>query len=209
MSDPIEALCRKITNIFEVDDPLGDYGYVEDLDDGRGYTVTHFGFCENTGDLDDVIAAAGLEGDLELTTNRKNFPANWKRRLNDGASRSKLIAACDSVARRLYWEPAAKAVAEDNLSDNPFAYAVYYDTLIQHGGGDDPDSFYSIRQKAAGDLSTFLKIRRRVLLHATDPETREAWRESVDRVDELEDLSNNPKLKGDLEISGHSVRGLS
>jgi chitosanase len=209
MNGSVQALCQKITNIFEVDDPLGDYAYVEDLRDGRGFTVTHYGFCENTGDLNAVIKAAGLEDVLELKTNRKKFPANWKKCHRDSASRSKLIAAGDSVARRLYWEPATKAVKEDNLSDNPFAYAVYYDTIIQHGGGDDPDSFYAIRREAGGDLRVFLNVRRRVLLHATDPDTREAWRKSVDRVDALEELSNNPELTGDLKISGHRVRGLS
>jgi chitosanase len=232
MDDSLQALCQKITNIFEVDNPLGDYAYVEDLGDGRGFTVTHYGFCENTGDLDDVVEAAGLAQILETKTNRgklvddlvegagladvlgpktdrRAFPANWKRCLKDKATRSNLIAACDSVARRLYWDPAVKAVKEDNLSDNPFAYALYYDTLIQHGGGDDPDSFYAIRSEARGDLTAFLKIRKRVLLNASDPETRQAWRESVDRVDELADLRHNSKLTGNLQVSGHTLNGLA
>jgi chitosanase len=216
MSDPIEALCRKITNIFEVDDQNGDYAYVEDLDDGRGYTVTHYGFVERTGDqdgvgdLEEVIRVAQMEDVLRLKADRESFPSNWKRSITEGEWRSKLIEACNSVAKQLYWQPAAKTVAEDNLTDNPFAYALYYDTIIQHGAGDDPDSFQSIRKKASGNLSTFLQVRRQVLLHPANPATRKVWAESVDRIEELERLlDHNQKLRGDLLICGHKLEGLT
>jgi chitosanase len=209
MSDPIETLCRQITNIFEVDDKTGDYSYVEDLDDGRGYTVTHYGFCENTGDLDEVISVSGLERVLQLRSDRSGFPDRWKSNVAKGGGRNELTDACDQVARRLYWEPAKRAVIEDGLADDPFAYLLYYDTIIQHGGGDDPDSFGSIRKKANGDLATFLRVRRKVLSHATDPDTREEWRESVDRIDELEKLFQDRKLMGALHVSGHKLTGLA
>ena len=208
MNDAIEALCRSITNIFEVDDPAGDYSYVEDLDDGRGFTVTHYGFCENTGDLKKAIKLSGFGTTLRLSDDRDRFPERWKQTMAASASRAQLIAACDAVAEELYWTPAIKAATEDGLSANPFACALYYDTLIQHGGGKDPDSFYAIRKQSNGDLAAFLDVRRRILMHATDPDTRVAWRESVDRVTAFDNLFMNQALKGDLRVSGKRLRGL-
>jgi chitosanase len=208
MDRGIEALSRAITNIFEVDSPDGDYRYVEDLEDGRGFTVSQYGFCENTGDLKDVIAASGMGAALDIKKNRDDFPDKWKKCIADPSSRDRLIRACESVVHKLYWQPAVQAITEDGLSDNAFAHCLYYDTLIQHGGGDDPDSFYSIRKKAGGDVGKFLQIRKKVLQKATDPETRKVWRESVDRVDELAKLSANTGLTGELTVSGHKLRGL-
>ena len=208
MDEQIEALCRSITNIFEVDNPDGDYGYVEDLEDGRGFTVSQYGFCENTGDLKDVIAASGMGVALDIKKDRDNFPDKWKKCISDPSSRNRLIQACESVVHKLYWQPAVQAIAEDGLSGNAFAHCLYYDTLIQHGGGSDPDSFYSIRKKAGGDVQKFLQIRKKVLQNATDPETRKVWRESVYRVDELKKLSANTGLQGELTVSGHKLAGL-
>ena len=36
---------KAISNVFEVGRPEPDYAYVENLGDGRGYTVTQYGFC--------------------------------------------------------------------------------------------------------------------------------------------------------------------
>lgn len=208
MDNRIEALCRSITNIFEVDNPDGDYSYVEDLDDGRGFTVSQYGFCENTDDLKDVIAFSGMGAMLDMKRNRDAFPDKWKKCMSDPASRNTLIHACESVVRKLYWQPAVEAISQDGLSDNAFAHCLYYDTLIQHGGGDDPDSFHFIRAKAGGDLQKFLQIRKKILQHAADPDTRKVWRESVDRVDELAKLSGNTGLTGGLVVSGHKLAGL-
>jgi hypothetical protein len=63
----LERVCRAITNIFEVDNPAGDYRYVENLDDGRGKTVTHYGFITQddsdpalSTDFDDVLSRCGM-----------------------------------------------------------------------------------------------------------------------------------------------------
>ncbi len=208
MFDPIESLSKMITNVFEVDQKEGDYAYVEDLEDGRGFTVTHYGFTENTGDLNEVIDASGLKDVLKLKQDRDGFPERWKQAIT-GKYRDKLVNACEDVARKLYWDPAMEAIAKDGLADNPLACAIYYDTLIQHGGGDDADSFYAIREKAKGDLSAFLEIRKKILEHATDPDTRDEWRDSVERVQAFEKLLKNPDLKGSLTISGHKLRGLA
>ncbi|MGE3801939.1 MAG: chitosanase, partial [Candidatus Kapaibacterium sp.] len=43
-------------------------------------------------------------------------------------------------------------------------------------------------------LRAFINTRRKVLMHATDPDTREAWAESVSRVDALLELLNANNL---------------
>ena len=42
---------KAISNVFEVGSPEPDYAYVEDLGDGRGYTVTQYGFCTYNGEV--------------------------------------------------------------------------------------------------------------------------------------------------------------
>src|SRR5437868_2541827 len=46
---------KAITNVFEVGAAEPDYAYVEDLGDGRGYTVTQYGFCTYNTEVAQVI----------------------------------------------------------------------------------------------------------------------------------------------------------
>ncbi len=58
-SDPSHDLRRRIkaiSNVFEVGRAEPDYAYVENLGDGRGYTVTQYGFCTYNNEVSDVIA---------------------------------------------------------------------------------------------------------------------------------------------------------
>src|SRR4029079_12450427 len=55
---PAADLARRIkaiSNVFEVGGPDPDYAYVEDLGDGRGYTVTQYGFCTYNSEVSQVI----------------------------------------------------------------------------------------------------------------------------------------------------------
>ncbi len=92
----------------------------------------------------------------------------------------------------------------------------FYDCIIQHGGGDDPDSLNAIikrTQQTEGSsvlvkaneekwIREFLRIRRNVLENPNNKNMLIEWRESVDRVDFLIDLieDNNWDLNGPIHV---------
>lgn len=89
-----------------------------------------------------------------------------------------------------------------------------YDTIIQHGGGTDPDSLHAIvkrTEKAMGGpvrnnehswIRTFLQLRKQDLQHPHNKETEEEWKESVDRVDAMVGLiqANNWDMNPPMRI---------
>lgn len=87
------------------------------------------------------------------TSNLKGFASAWRSLGNDKAFR----AAQDEVNDRLYYQPAMKRSDQAGLK-TALAKAVMYDTVIQHGDGDDPDSFYALikrtNKKWAGHRKT-------------------------------------------------------
>jgi chitosanase len=101
--------------------------------------------------------------------------------------------AQDSLVDDMYKKPARDYLKKLHLK-TALSYLIIYDTIIQHGDGDDPDSLSGIlgRMKPAGDeesfLYSFLEEREQVLLHAMDPATRVEWKKSVDRVYALRSL---------------------
>lgn len=219
MSLPDPDLARRIkaiSSVFEVGSPEPDYGYVENLDDGRGYTITQYGFCTYNEEVAQVIEAiVRREPDTPLKSFLANLPPqNWDgRRLDDfprvwrrEAKTSKALAeACDEIANKLYLEPAMVAAASVGVT-SPVGIAIFFDTLVQHGDGDDPDALPAImkstaRAPEADYLNAFLDARKKVLLHSADKDTREVWRESAGRVDALRTLlQRNPDLTPPLKV---------
>ena len=62
LPDPdVARRIKAISSVFEVGSPEPDYGYVENLDDGRGFTVTQYGFCTYNTEVADVIALIARE----------------------------------------------------------------------------------------------------------------------------------------------------
>jgi len=220
MSMPDADLARRIkaiSSVFEVGSPEPDYAYVENLDDGRGYTVTQYGFCtynEEVAQVIDAIVARQPETPLKSFLpnlpprhwdGRKldDFPRAWRRE----AKTSKALAeACDEIADKLYLAPAVAAAASVGVT-SPVGIAIFFDTLVQHGDGDDPDSLAAIMKSTppaaeAEYLNAFLDARKKVLLHAADKETRQVWRESAGRVDALRALlQRNPDLAAPLNVA--------
>lgn len=86
--------------------------------------------------------------------------------------------------------------------NTPLGLCAFYDTIIQHGGGDDPDSLHAIvhlTEKAMGGkvnnnehnwIKKFLEQRRHDLEHPHNKDTEKEWRDSVDRVDAMVNLIN-------------------
>ena len=215
---------KAISNVFEVGRPGPDYAYVEDLNDGRGYTVTNYGFCTGTGEVAAVIQcyanavpATPLSRFLALMPLRGNANSNlagfaslWR---HEAGLSERLADACEEEANRLFFDPAMAAAKVSNIR-TPIGKAVFYDTWLQHGAGADPNSIRAIFSRTvrliggppqyseSEFLRTFLKVRRAVLLNPADAETRTVWRESVSRIDALLNLlDDNPSLIPPIRVS--------
>jgi len=206
------VLADQIISVFENNTPEIDYGYAENLNDGRGITAGRAGFTSATGDMLLVVdrytqlvpgnplsgylprlreLAAGESGSVE---GLENLEAAWQTAAEDSIFRE----VQDGVVDEEYYFPAVEH-AEDLGLSYPLSLLNLYDTCIQHGDGDDPDGLPAIIGRATAQVSgtpadgidesdwlqAFMNIRRSVLLNATDPETREEWAESVGRADAL------------------------
>lgn len=214
-----------LTSLFENGTTEIQYGYAEALGDGRGLTAGRAGFTSATGDLLDVVeryvarvpdsplaayiprlqelAAAesdsveGLEGLAEA----------WADAADDPVFRD----VQDEVVDETYYEPALAHAGDLSLC-SALAVAALYDAIIQHGDGDDPDGLPALIERATDQaggspadgtneedwLSAFLDVRRGDLAHASDPDTRDVWAESVGRCDVFEQLLDD----GDWDLDG-------
>ena len=229
--DPaLKARIKSITNVFEVGKVEADYAYVEDLKDGRGFTVTNYGFVTKEREVADVIARllakvpdAPLKAFLPRlppkarganTKALKDFPAAWMSAANASAD---LADACEQVADKLYFNPAMAAAEEFGMA-SPLGRAIVYDTALQHGDGNDKDSLRAIYKRTraatanAGEIAetdllyAFLEVRRDVLLHPANKATAKGWRESVTRVDALENILNeNPQLASPVRVRNAEI----
>jgi chitosanase len=202
-------------SVFENSTTEIQYAYVEELGDGRGITAGRAGFTSGTGDLVIVVReyvaarpstplGAYLPRLEELaqnwsgsTSGLEGFADAWVAAADDPVMRD----IQDSVTRRLYFDP-SQAIADNVGASFPLTRAAVYGTGIQHGTGDDPDGLPSLISETNGSvggtpgsgvderewLETFLWIRRSHLEWADDPATRDAWQESVGRVDVWLDL---------------------
>jgi chitosanase len=152
------------------------YKYIQDINDGRGYTAGIIGFCSGTGDMLDLV---------ELYTRRKpgNILAKYLPALRavDGTARHDGLgtpfvndwkaAAADQAFQqaqnderdRVYFNPALAQARADGLPI--LGQFIYYDAIVMHGPGNDPVSFGGIRRTAmqhattpaqGGDLGKYL-----------------------------------------------------
>lgn len=222
---------KAISNVFEVGTATNDYAYIENLDDGRGFTATQYGLVSNELEFGQVIALhARHVPNSELVAflpylpplgsgtdmvHLSGLPNVWRR---EARAYPSLIEACEIVADELYYKPAVQAATEMGLT-SAVAQAIFYDTILQHGGGDDPDSFGAILQRTiamtgrpASDqqeifLRAFLNIRRLTLRDPVNIDTTEVWRRSVHRINALETLlTTNPALSSPIMVEGKEIR---
>jgi chitosanase len=164
------------------------YGYIEDIGDGRGYTGGIIGFCSGTGDMLEVVTAYtakvpsnplaaylpalravnGSESHAGLGT---GFVAAWKSAATDVAFQQ----AQDAERDHVYFNPAVAQAKADGL--RALGQFAYYDAMVMHGPGNDPSSFGGIRKAAlakakppaqGGDetayLNAFLDARKAAML---------------------------------------------
>ncbi|HET9658312.1 MAG TPA: chitosanase [Kineosporiaceae bacterium] len=181
------------------------YGYLEDIDDGRGYTGGLIGFCSGTGDLLDVVEryaamspGAPLAGFIPAlrrvngTDSHAGLGRAFERAWREAATDPAFRTAQDQIRDEQYVRPAIEAARRDGLRG--LGQFMYYDALVMHGPGDDTDSFGGIRAaahrrhrppSAGGDersyLAAFLDVRRHVMrqeeAHADTSrlDTAQAW----------------------------------
>ncbi|WP_269746723.1 chitosanase [Catenuloplanes japonicus] len=135
------------------------YGYIEDIGDGRGYTAGIVGFTSGTGDLLQVVrrytsafpgnglarylpALQRVDGTASHAGLDPGFPAAWRAAATDQVLRS----TQDGERDRVYFNPAVGQAKKDGL--RALGQFVYYDAMVMHGPGADAVSFGGIRATA-------------------------------------------------------------
>ncbi|MYW02006.1 chitosanase [Streptomyces sp. SID3343] len=152
------------------------YKYIEDIDDGRGYTAGIIGFCSGTGDMLDLVelytarkpgnvlakylpALRKVDGTDSHAGLGSAFERDWKTAAGDSAFRK----AQDDERDRVYFNPAVSQGKSDGVG--ALGQFIYYDAIVMHGDGGDRDAFGSIRKNAlkkakppsqGGDEATYL-----------------------------------------------------
>jgi chitosanase len=210
--DDSRRVADQIVSVFENGDPEVRYDYVDDLDDGRGYTAGRAGFCTACGDLVKVVQpytdrvpgnplAPFLPELKRLAAQHSDdvggldgFQDAWVKAAADPAFRE----TQDHLVDELYFRPAAELARQSGVG-TPLGLLVLYDTAIQNGISGEPEGMAGMAKRTTEVvggtpgtgvdemrwLRAFLGIRRDVLLHPADPTTAEVWRASVGRVDAL------------------------
>ncbi len=223
----LEKKVDSIVSIFENDTPDIQYCSIVDIKDGRGYTAGKAGFTSATGDLLELLLryerinaelfksvipilkqrAREENGDV---TGLESLPKLWAV----ACQNQDFLKTQDDLVDEWYKKPARSALKKYGLKSN-LAYLIFYDTVIQHGDGNDPDSFNGIVNKMGRIpqtervfLNNFLRARLKVLKNPSNRETRDVWRESVDRVISLRKLLSEGHFNLDgaftLEVWGES-----
>ncbi|WSV72397.1 chitosanase [Streptomyces sp. NBC_01012] len=138
------------------------YGYIEDIGDGRGYTAGIIGFCSGTGDM---LALVELYTERQpgnalaayLPALRAVDGTDSHEGLDPGFTGAWTEAAADPVFQqaqqderdRVYFDPAVRQGKDDGLGT--LGQFAYYDAIVMHGGGGDSTSFGAIRRRALAE----------------------------------------------------------
>jgi chitosanase len=135
------------------------YTYIEDIGDGRGYTGGIIGFCSGTGDMLGVVedyarrepgnglaryipALKKVNGTASHSGLGSSYVSAWHKAASDAVFQQAQDAARDDI----YFNPAVNQAKADGL--RALGQFIYYDAIVMHGPGDDPDSFGGIRKAA-------------------------------------------------------------
>ncbi|MEV7191689.1 chitosanase [Streptomyces sp. NPDC093510] len=165
----------------------GQYGYIEDIADGNGYTAGIIGFCTGTHDLLALVerytkkhpdnglarylpALREVDGSDSHEGLDPGFVKAWKAE----AAKPAFRAAQDGARDRLYFDPAVRLAKLDGLGT--LGQFIYYDAMVLHGPGTGPHGFYGLREAALKEADTpsqgggekayldiFLDIRRKAM----------------------------------------------
>jgi chitosanase len=120
------------------------FGYIEDIGDGCGYTAGIIGFCSRTGDMltlvetytavrpDNVLAGylpalRRVKGTPSHEGLDPDYPRDWRTASADPAFQ----AAQESERDRVYFDPAVRDAKADGV--RALGQFAYYDAAVQHG----------------------------------------------------------------------------
>ncbi|MGW6690195.1 chitosanase [Streptomyces sp. NPDC054961] len=135
------------------------YKYIEDIDDGRGYTAGIIGFCSGTHDMLELVeyytsikpgnvlakylpALRKVDGSDSHSGLDPNFTKDWVKAAGD----SDFKKAQDHERDRVYFNPAVNQGKADGVG--VLGQFTYYDAIVMHGNGGDSTSFRNIRKRA-------------------------------------------------------------
>ncbi|MFD3652960.1 chitosanase [Streptomyces sp. NPDC058620] len=141
------------------------YGTIEDVGDGTGYTAGIIGFCSGTNDMLQLVesfteehpdnplapflpALRAVDGTDSHEGLDPGFTAAWKAAAGDKAFRD----AQEEFRDKLYFEPAVRLAKQDGLGT--LGQFVYYDAMVLHGPGIEATGFYGIRDAAMAEADT-------------------------------------------------------
>ncbi len=148
-----------LTSIWENGTTVLQYGYCENIDDGRGYTSGRAGFCTGTGDAVDVVrcldgkvgknalskylapldaltAAQQASGEDQADTSKLDavgkYCTDWSAVFKAPATGAAFRECQDSVVTKLYFEPALDRARRWGVV-SALTIAELYDAEINHG----------------------------------------------------------------------------
>jgi chitosanase len=131
------------------------FGYIEDIGDGRGYTAGIIGFCSGTGDMIELVreytnrkpgnvlakylpALANVDGTSSHAGLDPNYPADWRTAANDTVFQK----AQEDERDRVYFNPSVTLAKSDGV--RALGQFAYYDAAVMHG----PSGMRSVRNAA-------------------------------------------------------------
>jgi chitosanase len=141
------------------------FGYIEDIGDGRGYTAGIIGFCSGTSDMLALVetytrhspgnrlaryllALRSVNGSDSHAGLDPNYPADWRAAAADAAFQQ----AQEDERDRVYFNPSVQQAKSDGL--RALGQFAYYDAIVMHGPGENSVSFGGIRRTAMARART-------------------------------------------------------
>jgi chitosanase len=141
------------------------FGYIEDIGDGRGYTAGIIGFCSGTSDMLALVEAytrrlpnnrlarylpalRSVNGSDSHAGLDPNYPADWRAAAADAVFQQ----AQEDERDRVYFNPSVQQAKADGL--RALGQFAYYDAIVMHGPGENSVSFGGIRRTAMARART-------------------------------------------------------
>lgn len=168
LNDPVKKeLAMRLVSSAENSslDWKAQYAYIEDIQDGRGYTAGIIGFCSGTGDMLELVqyytlqkpsnplaaylpALRSVNGTSSHAGLGDSFVAAWRSAAGDPVFQM----AQDHMRDTMYFNPAVNQAKADGLGT--LGQFIYYDAMVMHGPGESADSFGGLRAAVMGKAKT-------------------------------------------------------
>jgi chitosanase len=179
------------------------FGYIEDIGDGRGYTAGIIGFCSGTGDMLTLVenyTKARPDNSLTAflpalrtvngTDSHAGLGGAFEKAWKIAATDSQFQQAQEAERDKVYFNPAVALAKKDGLS--VLGQFMYYDAAVMHGpdawGGGLPDlrgrAVAQTKTPAQGGdekayLAAFLRVRKAEM-------AKEAEHRDTSRIDDVQ-----------------------